>query len=909
MGLQQPDRHSFFRPYLWLIKLVSLIVPGRLRREWQKEWLSELQHREARLRTWRRLDWRTKLDLVKRSLGSFSDALWIQSHRWEDEMIQDLRYGIRMLLRSPVFTVVAVLSLALGVGANTAIFSLVNAVLLESLPVKNPDQLILLRWVSGPKVPADLISGYFNMAGGNPSSTSFGYTAFQRLREQNDVLTDVVAFAEVERLNVSIDGQAELISGQVVTGNYYAGLGVGPALGRVITDDDDKESAEAVAVISYSYWRRRFAADPSVLGKVIYLNGSPFTIIGVTPPGFNGTLEVGVSPDLTIPTHGQPLIKLGSTALKSPGNWWLQIIGRLKPGATPEQAQAQLDGIFQQEVAEIIASSKEEKDTARLEVLPGGQGLTNTRETLSEPLFIMVIVVALVLAIACANIANLLLARAEMRRKEIAVRLALGASRLRLIRQLLTESLLLASLGGALGLLFVYWSRSLLQTLLPASPVPLNLDVDVDIRVLGFTAAVSILTGVLFGLAPALRATRVNPSPALKDSSGSVTRARSRLSKALLVTQVALSLLLLIGAGLFVRTLQNLESVELGFNSRNLLVFKLDPTLNGYKGERLASLYQQLKERIETIPGVESVSLSRYPLVSNSASISRGDDQKFVYIQSVSPNFFETMQIPLLVGRNFTHQDTDNSTRVAIINEAYARQYFPDENPVGRRFKLGSGPRAVEMEVVGLAKDARYSELRDEIPSTVYLPYLQGLAGLREMTFEVRTIDEPNKMIAAVRQAAQDIESNVPLFAVSTQQELVDKVLTQERLFARVSSLFSVLALVLASIGLYGIMSYSVARRTHEIGIRMALGAQASTVRWLVLRESLLMIMIGVVLGLGAGLAATQVISSMLFGLTATDPATIAVAMAFLISVTAFAGYLPARRASKVDPMIALRYE
>ncbi|HKY03949.1 MAG TPA: ABC transporter permease [Blastocatellia bacterium] len=909
MGFREPDHRSSFRPYLWLIKIVSLIVPARLRPDWRREWISELQHREARLRTWRRLDWRARLDLVKRSLGAFSDALWYQGHRWEDEMIQDLRYGIRMLLGSPVFTAVAVLSLALGVGANTAIFSLVNAVLLESLPVKNPDQLILLRWVSGPKVPANSISGFFNMAGGSPSSTSFGYSAFQRLRDQNDLLTDMVAFAEMHRLNVSIDGQAELISGQVVTGNYYAGLGVGPVLGRVITDDDDKESSEAVAVISYGYWRRRFAADPGVAGKVIYLNGSPFTIIGVTPAGFHGTLGVGVSPDVTIPAHAEPLVKQGSAALKSPGDWWLQIIGRLKPGATPEQAQAQLDSIFQQEVAEIIASSKEEKDMARLEVLPGSQGLTETREGLSEPLFIMVIVVALVLAIACANIANLLLARAEMRRKEIAVRLALGATRFRLIRQLLTESLLLASLGGALGLLIVYWSRGLILTLLPGRSDPLNLDVDIDIRVLGFTAAVSILTGVLFGLAPALRATRVDPSPALKDSSGSVTRARSRLSKALLVTQVALSLLLLIGAGLFVRTLQNLESVDLGFNSRNLLVFKMDPTLNGYKGERLASLYQQLKERIETIPGVESVSLSRYPLVSNSASISRGDDQVHIYIQHVSSNFFETMQIPLLVGRTFTDQDSDKSTRVAIINEAYARHYFPEENPIGRRFKLGRGPRAQELEVVGLARDARYSELRERIPPTVYLPYLQGLAGLREMAFEVRTVDDPNKMIAMVRQAAQDVESNVPLFAVSTQQEIVDKALTQERLFARVSSLFSVLALVLASIGLYGIMSYSVARRTHEIGIRMALGARGSTVRWLVLRESLLMIVIGVILGLGAGLAATQVIASMLFGLTATDPLTIAVAMVFLVSVTAFAGYLPARRASKVDPMIALRYE
>ncbi len=909
-----------FKLHFRLIQLISWMVPRRFRDEWREEWQGELWHREVQLREWQRLDWRAKLYLMRRSLGSFFDALWFQKHRLEDEMIQDLRYGIRMLFNAPLFTAVAVLSLALGIGANTAIFSLVNAALLEKLPVRNPEELVLLHWVSGMKFPMDSLNGNLNMEGGQSRSTSLSYPAFERVRDHNEVFTDTFAFTELERLNVSIDGQAELSGGQIVSGGYFSGLGISGALGRMISAEDDRPDAEAVAVISFGYWQRRFGRDPSAMGKVMYINGSPFTIIGVMPQEFSGTLQVGSAPEITVPMSAQPLVIEGEDLLKDAGNWWLQVMGRLKAGVSADEARASLDRLFQQSVAESISvsKSKEEKDPARLEVASGSKGLFETRGSLVEPLLIMMVVVGLVLAIACANIANLLLARAAQRQKEIAVRMALGASRLRLIRQLLTESLMLALAGGGLGLVLAYWSKGFLPTLLPTDTVSLNLDLSPDIPVLVFTAGVSILTGLLFGLAPALRATRVDLMPSLKDNARSVSRARSRLSKILLVAQVAVSLLLLIGAGLFVRTLQNLEKVELGFNKENLLLFKVDPTLNGYKPAQIASLYEQMADRIEAIPGVQAVTLSSHTLISNSASITKvstsaftptSDDKKYVYRQKVRENFLETLGIPLLMGRNLTSRDDEQAQKVVIVNEAFAREYFPGENPIGKHFSLEGRGKGIDVEIVGMARDAKYASLRDEPPATVYEPYLQSLSSLRRVSFEVRTAGDPINIASAVRDAAREVDSSVPVFDLKTQSEQVDEHLSQERLFARLSGFFGLLALALASIGLYGLFSYSVARRTHEIGIRLALGARPEQVLWLVMKEILVIVFTGVAIGLPAAIASTQVITSMLFGLSATDPVTILIAVLFLMSVSALAGYLPARRASRVGPMVALKCE
>jgi predicted permease len=905
-----------FRPYLWLITLVTVIVPGRFRSDWRQEWESELRHREALLKEWEKLNWRTKLGLLRRSLGSFWDALWFQPRRLEEEMFQDLRFGMRMLGRSPVFTAVAVMSLALGIGANTAIFSLVNAVLLKKLPVQNPDELVLLHWVSGKKFPAKAISGSVDMRDDRSSSTSFSYSAFEQFRDHNEALSDVFAFTDVGRLNVSVDGQAELVSGQLISGGYFEGLGVRTILGRTITAEDDRLSGvEPVVVISYAYWQRRFGRDPAAVGKTIYINNSPFTIAGVTPPEFSGTLQVGSSPELSVPMAAQPLVMTEGPLFDQAGYWWLQVMGRLKPGLTEQQARASLDPIFQQSVAESQAASEEKTAVARLEMTSGSRGLSDVREEFSAPLFILMAVVALVLAIACANIANLLLARAATRQKEIAVRLALGASRLRLIRQLLTESVLLAIIGGALGLLFAYWGKDLLLMLLPEESMRSSLDLNMDARILGFTAAVSILTGILFGFAPALRATRVDLAPALKDNARGMSRGKSRLGKALLVAQVAMSLLLLIGAGLFVRTLRNLENVDLGFNRENVLLFKVDPTLNGYKGARLVNLYKQITERVEALPGVRSASLSSHALISNSASImtveaeghTEGEDLN-AYAQAIGENFFDTMQIPLLLGRSFNSHDDESAPKVAVINETMARTYFSGSNPVGKIFTVGRRNKE-QIEVVGMVRDAKYSSMRRNTPPTFYTPYSQRPTDLGQMNFEVRTEANPTEMVSAIRLLVQEVDKNLPLFDVKTQSEQVNATLAQERLFARLSSFFGLLALMLACVGLYGLMSYAVARRTHEIGIRMALGAKGGDVLWMVMREILMLVLIGIAIGLPSALAAMQLISSMLFGLTATDPVTICVATLFMIAVAAFAGYLPARRASRVDPMVALRYE
>jgi len=844
---------------------------------------------------------------------------------------QDLRYGVRMLLRSRAFTAIAVLSLALGIGANTALFSLVDAVLLKTLPVKKPNELVLFSWLGGSRGLSRGIMGSTKTDPGTGmrTSTSFSYLTFECFRDNNDTLSDVFAFAPLHQLNVSVDGQPEIATGQLVSGGYYPGLGVRATMGRTIAPDDDKAGAQPVAVITHRYWQRRFGQDPEAVGKTVNINNVSFTIVGITSPEFMGASQVGWSPDLSIPFSMQPQVSPHESSLNGPWFWWLQIMGRLNPGVTTEQAAASFESIFQQSAQEGWdaaqarfppqgqAQNSAPRDVPSLRGASGSQGMTELRSAYSQPLTILMAIVGFVLLIACANVANLLLARAATRQKEIAVRLTLGASRWRLVRQLLTESVLLAVLGGAAGVLFAYWGKDMLLTLRPWGGGELGVDLKIDLRVLSFTIAVSLATGLLFGLAPALRATKVDLTPALKDNARSVTGGtRAILTKSLIIVQVSMSLVLLVGAGLFVRTLRNLQNVDIGFNRENLLLFNVEPGLNGYNKAQMAQLYRRITERLEAVPGVSSATVSLIPLLSGQAQTrgidvqghaSPAGDNDDAKVNTVGESFFKTMEMPILLGRSLSFHDDERAPKVAVINQLMARKYFGDENPLGRRFGFGGPETSGQIEIIGVTRDAKYTNMRSETEPTVYLPYLQSIP--RQATFIVRSSGNPTAITASIRDAVREVDSNLPIFGVKTQSQQADESLVQERLFATLSSFFGVLALLLACIGLYGVMSYGVARRTNEIGIRMALGATSTRVTRMVMRETMLVVGIGVAIGLGAAVATTRLVAAMLFGLAPTDPLTVSFAVLLMIGVAALAGYIPARRAARVDPMVALRYE
>ena len=853
---------------------------------------------------------------------------------------QDLRYGLRMIRQAPGFTAIAVLSLALGIGANTALFSVVDAMLLKKLPVKEPERLVLFQaqWGKNFSPGSYTGSGWRDPKTGLTVRTSFPIESFRRLRERESVLSDIFAFGRVS-LNVNAAGQADVATGQAVSGNYYEVLGVPPLVGRTLTDADNQPSASPVAVISYGYWQRRFGGDPGVVNQPINLNNVAFTIVGITPEGFEGTMQVGSSEDVTIPIAWEPQVNPERSNMKN-AVWWLRLMGRLKPGATIEQAHADLETAFQQSVLEhrevFQAQRRAEgqpaakplavEDYPRLVLRSGSQGEMSRRQYYAPSLYLLLGVVSLVLLVACANVANLLLARATSRQKEIAVRLALGASRRRLIRQLLTESVLLALIGGALGVLLALWIKDGLLAVSDWGNTEMTaLRPALDLRVLTFTLLLSLLTGILFGMAPAWRSTRVDLTPALKESGRSSSAAtRSWLSKSLIVAQVAVSLLLLIGAGLLLRTLFNLQRVEAGFNQQNLLLFRVDPGLIGYKDERLAHLYGELSERIETLPGVSAVTFSRVPLLAESMSNrsivlpgagqpadAEGRADITTYIHHVRENFLEAMQIPLLAGRSFTAHDDERAPKVAVVNQTFARRFFPDQDPVGKRF--GFDPRKpTEIEIVGVARDAKYARQRDETPPTAYLSWQQELRVVSSVTFEVRTLGEPTAAVAAIRKAVSEVDANLPLDDVKTQVEQSEQTLAQERLFAKLLTLFGLLAQQLAAIGLYGVMAYGVSQRIHEIGIRMALGATSTDVLKMILRQGLALTLAGVALGLVGAYVLTKYLASltdMLYGVRATDPLTFAAVAALLTAVALAACYVPARRATKVDPMVALRYE
>ena len=869
-----------------------------------------------------------------------------------ETFLRDLSYGGRMLRRSPIVTTVAILSLALGIGANTALFSVVDAVLLKTLPVEAPEQLVVFEWQSARSFRVSGMSGTSNVdvPPGMRGLSLFRYEVFERMRQarvaagSESPLSELFAFGPISELTAKVGDEAEIIKGQAVSADYFAGLRVQPILGRAITENDDQPNAAPVVVLSNRYWQERFNANPAVIGQQLILNKQSFTIIGVTPPEFTGTLQVNYHPAVTIPLAVEPLLMGEKSYLGSgnkPGVWWLNVMARLKPGATDEQARGSLNSAFQSAALELMpaptkanqlaAAQLDPKDHPQLRSESGSRGMSDVRKRFAPSIYVLFIVVALVLLIACANVANLLLARASLRGPEISVRLAVGAGRWSLIRQLLTESLLLAALGGVVGVIFAFWGKSMLLVLTKEETgiFPSGVDLTLNWRVLVFTLVISLLTGLLFGSIPAWRATSLDLTSALKHSRGTSV-AVSRLSKGLLVLQLAVSFLLLIGAGLFIRTLQNLQRVDVGFNQENLLVFKLQPEDSGYKDEQLLHFHQQLFSRLDHLPGVRAVTFGRIPLIANSNWFNDfllpGENEntapeRDTMRQVVRENYFETMEIPFLSGREFTVKDDQHAPSVGIVNQTFVNSFFPDHEVLGKRIRLVGDKR--EIEIVGVAADTKYESQREDTKPLLYTPWQQEVAELGEMHFVMRTVGEPTTLASTVRQVVHDLDSNLPVREISTQSARAQTTLSQARLYARLLSFFGGVALLLAAIGLFGVMAYSVSQRTKEIGVRMAFGAQMSSVLRLVIWQGMKLVLLGLAVGALCWYALNRLLQSQyfgpdswqqgmteqLYGIRLTDPLTLIVIASLLLLVALVACWLPARRAAKVDPLVALRYE
>ena len=924
-------------------------------------------------------------------------------------LLQDLRYGLRMLARSPGFTAIAVLTLALGIGANTAIFSLIDAVMLRSLPVENPSGLVVVKW-SARKAPE--IRGYMS-AGDcptdlrfgepNPSGCSLSEPMFREM-EQAKVFSGVAAFANAGRLDLAGNGPASVISGQVVSGDFFRTLGVKAFAGRVLQPSDDSPSAASVAVLNYGYWQSAFGGARDAIGRTIQMNGIPVTIVGVAEQRFIG-LSPGSDYDVWLPLAVAPRISSPARWRNRQDDvtfWWLTVVGRLKAETPRAQAQATMSGIFRNEMLHgsvpmfeaggpmpgphgaapgggpvrremavgggpAPAGGKEPMkippmgapassantalgqapdakpsepktfskpaDEPAVTLVSAQTGLSGSRRQYANPLYVLMLAVGIILMIACANVAGLMLARSAARRKEMAVRLALGAGRTRIVRQLLTESVMLSVIGGVLGIFFAYWGAHAIVSFVSSNQTrALGFAAGVDMRVLGFTVAVSLITGILFGIAPAFRSARIDLTPTLKEGFGvspSIAQVGGRwisAGNALVVAQVALAIVVLVGAGLLVRTLENLRSIDVGFDSHNVVIFNIDPTLAGYKDTQIDSFYRDLQGRLSETPGVKSVSYSSLPLLSGSLMMTDfhwpgtpQDRESNANVLNVGPDFFTTMQIPFLGGRGFNASDyalaasnegptpTGAPTPV-IVNQAFVAKYLGKENPMGKRFGESAakdeGPNNAGYEIIGVVRDAKYNSLRQEISPTMYAP--QSGSGA---TFEVRTAADPQALLPAIRHVVAQLNENLPLFQVTTESQQIDRLLFQERLVARLSAFFGLLALVLACIGLYGLLSYEVSRRTREIGIRMALGAQEGDVLRLVVKQGFALAVVGAAVGMGVALGVTRYLTSMLYGVHANDPVTIG-AVAVLLGLVALAAcYIPARRATRVDPMVALRYE
>lgn len=832
--------------------------------------------------------------------------------------LQDIRYAFRTLLHDRGFTAVAVLSLALGIGANTAIFGLIDAVMLRTLPVERPGELVYFgegdyRGISFTSLPLFRATSYPMLRAYQRELQSFSGVA-----AHDSVLNRVYIS---EGLNAP-GGSPEAAMAQLVSGNYFDVLGVRPLLGRLLQSSDDVNAgAHPVIVLSYGFWQQKFGGDAEIAGKTMLVNGLAFTVLGVTPPQFFGQ-RVGERPDLWTPLAMQAHISQRESFLDDATVYWMRTLGRLQPGVPLEQARAEVDVVFQQQIYDLAGknmSQQEREKTAQLRaaLVPAAQGLSEMRRNYSDPLILLMAVVGLVLLIACANIANLLLARAAARRKEIGVRLALGAGRARLIRQLLTESLLLSAAGGLLAVLVASWALELLLRMASDDATPVPLDAGIDLRVLAFTSALTLLTVLLFGLVPALRATRFDLAPTLQVNArgGIGERSRFGLNRALVVSQVAMSLLLLIGAGLFLRSLQNLRNVDWGYDTEHVLVAGIDPRGAGIAREQLAPLYQRLIERVEAIPGVQSASISLYSLLGGSTrsggieiegyTFADGEDPDTEQVQ-VSSRYFETVGMRILEGRGFTDRDRAGSPLVTVINRKLAERFFPNRSALGGHISTG-GDAEGAYEIVGVVEDARFRSPSRDANITMFLPLTARADYLSSL--EVRSTADPAALAPALRAALAETAPNLPVTEILTMDQRVDRVLTQQRLMTQLTAVFGLLALLLATLGLYGLMSYNVSRRSSEIGIRMALGAERGNVLGLVLKESMSLVVAGVVVGLAGAALLARLVTSLLYETSATDPEAMVAATLVLLVVAALAAYLPARRAARIEPMEALRYE